>query len=85
MTNSIPFQDVQVETVVVARVIQGNLPSVTDEARLSLVRELYSLMTMCWTMNPTGRPTAEYCRKSMDWMVSGNRPELGRCNEPVMI
>ncbi|KIO25600.1 hypothetical protein M407DRAFT_25080 [Tulasnella calospora MUT 4182] len=68
MTNSIPFHDVTVETTVMRRVIQGDLPFISADARMSLIRELCSLVTQCWSFDPNKRPTAEDCRKSISWM-----------------
>ncbi|KIO20485.1 hypothetical protein M407DRAFT_29893 [Tulasnella calospora MUT 4182] len=68
MTNTIPFHDIKKDAIVINRVIQGQLPSVTQDARMSLIRALCSLMVQCWSMNPDKRPTAEECRKSISWM-----------------
>ncbi|KIO18076.1 hypothetical protein M407DRAFT_32246 [Tulasnella calospora MUT 4182] len=46
MTNTIPFHDVKKDSLVINRVIQGHLPSVTEDALMSLIRALCSLMTM---------------------------------------
>ncbi|KIO20487.1 hypothetical protein M407DRAFT_29894, partial [Tulasnella calospora MUT 4182] len=68
MTNTIPFHDVQRNVMVIIRVIQGHLPSITEDARMSLIRALCSLMVRCWSMNPDKRPTAEECGKLISWM-----------------
>lgn len=69
MTNSIPFQDDR-DTVVIARVLMGDLPRIADDARMSLIQALCSLMTKCWRIDPEQRPTAADCLKSITWMVS---------------
>ncbi|KIO18800.1 hypothetical protein M407DRAFT_52511, partial [Tulasnella calospora MUT 4182] len=69
VTNSLPFQDVTSDISVVERVLGGELPSLGDNAHLALIHELCSLMTMCWKSNPTERPTADSCRKSIKQMV----------------
>lgn len=76
MTNTIPFQNVQEDSVVIKHVMQGNLPSVNDHSRMLLIRALYSLMVGCWSIDPRKRLTAEECRKSMNWMVSSAGPRL---------
>ncbi|KIO23340.1 hypothetical protein M407DRAFT_27185 [Tulasnella calospora MUT 4182] len=68
MTNSIPFQDVRKDSMIIKHVIDGKLPSVTDHARMSLILGLCSLMIKCWNINPRERPTAVDCRKLMSWM-----------------
>lgn len=70
MTNAIPFQDIQKDVVIIESVIRGDLPSLTDHARMSLVQRLCTLMIMCWSIDPSKRPTAGDCRKSIGWMVS---------------
>ncbi|KAG9050006.1 hypothetical protein FS837_008186 [Tulasnella sp. UAMH 9824] len=68
MTNTIPFHDVKKDAIVIDRVIQGHMPSVTEDARMSLIRALCSLMVQCWNLNPEKRPTAAECRKLISWM-----------------
>ncbi|KAG8932156.1 hypothetical protein FRC01_000204 [Tulasnella sp. 417] len=68
MTNTIPFHDIKKDAIVIKRVIQGHLPSVTQDARMSLIRALCSLMVKCWNFHPDKRPTAAECRKLISWM-----------------
>ncbi|KIO33790.1 hypothetical protein M407DRAFT_17396 [Tulasnella calospora MUT 4182] len=70
MTSSIPFQNVQKDSVIIKHVIQGNLPSVADHARMSLILSLCSLMIECWSVDLTKRPKARDCRKFIQWMAS---------------
>ncbi|KAG9040800.1 hypothetical protein FS837_000170 [Tulasnella sp. UAMH 9824] len=68
MTENIPFHDAKKDTIIVRRVIQGDLPSITEHARMSLARDLCSVMSQCWNDNPSQRPTSEECRKLLSWM-----------------
>ncbi|KIO23332.1 hypothetical protein M407DRAFT_27180 [Tulasnella calospora MUT 4182] len=68
MTNSIPFHHVRKDSMVIKHVIDGKLPTVTDHTRMSLILRLCSLMIKCWSIDPCGRPTAEDCQRSMEWM-----------------
>ncbi|KIO33115.1 hypothetical protein M407DRAFT_17980 [Tulasnella calospora MUT 4182] len=68
MTNAIPFQDVVKESIVIKRVTQGHLPSITGDARMSLMLRLCCLMSECWSADPSQRPTAVECLKSLSWM-----------------
>lgn len=70
MTKVIPFHDVIAETTIIKRVIRGKLPSISLDARMSLIQALSSLVTQCWSIDPNKRPTAEDCRKSISWLVS---------------
>lgn len=70
MKNSIPFENVQKDSAVIKQVIQGELPSVTDHVRMSLILQLSSIIKQCWSINPSKRPTAGEFRKSMGWMAS---------------
>lgn len=69
MTDALPFEDVASDIVVVERVLEGKLPSLADHAHLLLIHELCSLMNMCWRINPTERPTADSCRRTIEKMV----------------
>ncbi|KIO26920.1 hypothetical protein M407DRAFT_23857, partial [Tulasnella calospora MUT 4182] len=68
MTNSIPFQHVRKDSMVIKQVIQGDLPSVTDHIRMSLILQLCSITIKCWSINPSDRPTAKDCVKLISWM-----------------
>ncbi|KIO31392.1 hypothetical protein M407DRAFT_67991 [Tulasnella calospora MUT 4182] len=68
MTDSIPFQDVK-DAVVIKRIVRGDLPSISSDARMLLVQALCTLVGQCWTVDPSTRPTAEYCREAIQWMV----------------
>ncbi|KIO26918.1 hypothetical protein M407DRAFT_23856 [Tulasnella calospora MUT 4182] len=68
MTGFIPFQNVRKDSMVIKRVIQGDLPSVTNHVRMSLIMQLCSIIIKCWSINPSERPTAEDCRKFIAWM-----------------
>lgn len=70
MTNSIPFEHVKKESMIIRHVIRGDLPSVGDHARVALVEALHALMTECWSIDPSKRPSAENCRDSMNQMAS---------------
>ena len=76
MTNKIPFEDIQNESVIIKNVIRGELPCVTDHVRMSLILQLSTLMNECWSIDPDKRPTAESCGKFMNWMVSNAGLEL---------
>ncbi|KIO18792.1 hypothetical protein M407DRAFT_31537 [Tulasnella calospora MUT 4182] len=66
--NLYAISDVSSDIVVVERVLGGELPPLTGNAHLSIIHELCSLMTMCWKARPTERPTADYCRESIQGM-----------------
>lgn len=70
MTNSIPFEDVSKNSLVIKHIIDGKLPSVTQHIRMSLNEGLGSLMADCWNGDPTMRPAAKDCRKLLTLMVS---------------
>lgn len=69
MTNSLPFQDASTDAAVVTSVLGGKLPSPSECAYISVIHELCSLVNMCWKINPTERPTADYCGESIEQMV----------------
>lgn len=61
MTNKLPFQELNSETAITLRVIQGQVPSAREEAQLSQIARLCTLMTNCWVMNPEERPNVVQC------------------------
>ncbi|KAG8962273.1 hypothetical protein FRC00_009905 [Tulasnella sp. 408] len=69
MTGFLPFEDVTSDIGVVERVIEGKVPSLVDDANLALIKEVCSLMEMCWKIRPTERPTADSCRKAISGIV----------------
>ncbi|KIO23333.1 hypothetical protein M407DRAFT_27181 [Tulasnella calospora MUT 4182] len=92
MTNFTPFQNVQASDMVVQRVVQGDLPLATDHARASLIRALYTLMTECWSIDPSKRPTASSCQKGMKWMPKivpnpkwTSNPTVARARHPQLL
>ncbi|KIO23007.1 hypothetical protein M407DRAFT_44639, partial [Tulasnella calospora MUT 4182] len=60
MTNFIPFQDVK-DSIVIKRVVRGDLPSISSDARMLLIQSLCTLVKHCWSIDPSGRPTADDC------------------------
>ncbi|KIO17037.1 hypothetical protein M407DRAFT_27306 [Tulasnella calospora MUT 4182] len=68
MTNYIPFEEVNKDSAIIGRVIRGKLPSASDHVRMELVQALYSLMTECWSIDPSKRPSAKDCRSSTNRM-----------------
>ncbi|KAG8908567.1 hypothetical protein FRC01_007337, partial [Tulasnella sp. 417] len=68
LTGDIPFPDVDHDAAIAERVIYGNLPSMSEDDRVSRIGALCFLMDQCWRTNPGERPTAEGCRHAIDWM-----------------
>ncbi|KIO23976.1 hypothetical protein M407DRAFT_26590 [Tulasnella calospora MUT 4182] len=68
MTGSIPFSNVNREPSIILHVIKGNLPIVRDDAQLSHIRTLCSIMTDCWNADLTARPNASECKAVVQWM-----------------
>ncbi|KAG9018290.1 hypothetical protein FRB90_011620 [Tulasnella sp. 427] len=68
MFGRVPFHDVKAEAVVIWRVMQGDLPCLTDDARMTLIRALCTLMMQCWSLDPDQRPKAVDCVAELSWM-----------------
>ncbi|KAG8994803.1 hypothetical protein FRB90_000340 [Tulasnella sp. 427] len=68
MFGCVPFHDVTKETAVMWRVLQGDLPCLTDNARMALIQALSTLMMQCWSLDPDRRPKAEDCVVALSWM-----------------
>ncbi|KAG9042434.1 hypothetical protein FS837_010882 [Tulasnella sp. UAMH 9824] len=67
ITDSIPFQGVK-DAIAIKRIVRGDLPSISSDARMMLMQALCSLVEHCWSVDPRKRPTAEDCRKELGWM-----------------
>ncbi|KIO26972.1 hypothetical protein M407DRAFT_23798 [Tulasnella calospora MUT 4182] len=70
MTNQVPFPELDLEGVITLMVIQGKVPSTREEAQLSQITGLCSLMTDCWEFDPVDRPDVAQCQNEVAWMPS---------------
>ncbi|KIO21329.1 hypothetical protein M407DRAFT_29047 [Tulasnella calospora MUT 4182] len=70
MTNEFPFPELNSQTGIVVAVVHGKLPSTRDDAQLSQITRLCSLMTDCWKFDPENRPDVAECRNEVAWMVN---------------
>lgn len=69
MTGNFPFYD-ENNIMVIVRLATGNLPTVGDNQQLSQLQALCSLMTDCWSIEPSKRPTSSSCTEYINrWMV----------------
>ncbi|KIO28401.1 hypothetical protein M407DRAFT_44005, partial [Tulasnella calospora MUT 4182] len=57
MTNQVPFPELNSEGIIVLTVIQGKVPSTHEDAQLSQITRLCSLMMDCWKFDPKDRPS----------------------------
>ncbi|KAG8994863.1 hypothetical protein FRB90_000332 [Tulasnella sp. 427] len=64
----VPFHDVPAEGAVIWRVLQGDLPCLTDDARMTFLQALSTLMMQCWSLDPDRRPKADDCMLALSWM-----------------
>ncbi|KAG8972921.1 hypothetical protein FRC05_009475, partial [Tulasnella sp. 425] len=80
MTGNFPFYD-ENNIMVIVRLATGNLPTVGDNQQLSQLQALCSLMTDCWSIEPSKRPTSssctEYINRWMDWVIPSRRTADG--------
>ncbi|KIO19355.1 hypothetical protein M407DRAFT_36120, partial [Tulasnella calospora MUT 4182] len=57
MTGKLPFSDLQRVPDIMMRVVEGQVPSASEDKHLSQIVRLCTLMTDCWAFNPRERPT----------------------------
>lgn len=69
MTGSVPFDDLPRDENIIARVVTGTLPSITNNLYFTHVKALCVVMARCWAMDPGKRPDAVECEHHIDWMV----------------
>ncbi|KIO31373.1 hypothetical protein M407DRAFT_219731 [Tulasnella calospora MUT 4182] len=70
MTDQLPFPELNSPDVIATMVVEGNVPSAREDAQLSQIVALSSLMKDCWAFNPKDRPTTSKCYREVTWMVS---------------
>ncbi|KIO21344.1 hypothetical protein M407DRAFT_29061, partial [Tulasnella calospora MUT 4182] len=70
MTNEFPFPKLNLERAIALTVIRGKVPSTHDDAQLSQITALCSLMTDCWKFDPIDRPGVAQCQNEVAWMPS---------------
>lgn len=67
ITGNFPFSE-EKDIVIVPRIVRGDIPDVSDNARLQQIKVLCSLMMECWRLDANERPTAIKCQKTISWM-----------------
>lgn len=70
ITDKIPFHELNSEVYITMTVIQRKIPPIGQDAQMSQIVSLCSLMTECWAYNPKSRPSASKCRALVQWMPS---------------
>lgn len=76
MTGKIPFPELNSDGIITLTVVQGNVPSTREDAQLSQITRLCSLMAQCWKFEPTDRPSMSQCRNEVASMVGGTPMSL---------
>ncbi|KIO21334.1 hypothetical protein M407DRAFT_53601, partial [Tulasnella calospora MUT 4182] len=61
MTDQVPFSKLNTDGGIIATVVGKELPSTSEDAHLSQITWLCSLMTDCWKFDPKGRPSIAHC------------------------
>lgn len=61
MTNKVPFDDTNSPGAITLKVVQGEFPSIRDDADVSQIIKLGTLMMECWSFDPRARPTVAEC------------------------
>lgn len=69
MTEKLPFEEVDGQAQIIYRVILGELPAIRDNAQLSPVLNLCSLMSDCWVAKPVKRVDAATFHKKVYQLV----------------
>lgn len=70
MTNQVPFPELDSESAITLKVIQGEVPVTREDTQLSQVLRLCSLMTDCWIFDPQNRANIAQCISKLRWLVS---------------
>ncbi|KAG8985008.1 hypothetical protein FRB90_004989 [Tulasnella sp. 427] len=68
ITGKIPFPDEKNAWAIIPRVVRHQMPALRDDAQLSYVISLCSVMTDCWSLDVTRRPSARQCEKELYWI-----------------
>lgn len=78
MTDKVPFSELDSGTAIMFKVIEGKVPSASENKHVSQIVTLCNLMTDCWAMNPQERPTISRCYDEVKYVVS--RPFISSSN-----
>ncbi|KAG8984969.1 hypothetical protein FRB90_005019 [Tulasnella sp. 427] len=65
ITGKIPFPDEKNAWAIIPKVVRHQMPALRDDARLSYVISLCSVMTDCWSLDVPKRPSAEQCEREL--------------------
>ncbi|KIO26354.1 hypothetical protein M407DRAFT_24322 [Tulasnella calospora MUT 4182] len=70
MTDSVPFEDINLECIITGRVVTGTVPLIHEDAQLAQIIGLCSLMKDCWRFKPEQRPRVSQCFTELQRMPS---------------
>ncbi|KIO16074.1 hypothetical protein M407DRAFT_47623, partial [Tulasnella calospora MUT 4182] len=69
MTGELPYGEVTADYAIMRRIFESPLPQVNGESRLGDCLQLWELMTRCWDIDPTERPTSAMCKMTFEYLV----------------
>ncbi|KAG8923500.1 hypothetical protein FRC01_012680 [Tulasnella sp. 417] len=70
VTGKMPFEELTIEGAIIHHTVMGKLPAIREDADLSHVLKLCSLMSDCWLLVPGNRIDASAFRRRVDIIVS---------------
>lgn len=69
MTDKLPYPELKSEAAITIRVIEGKVPSTSEDEQLSQIARLCALMSDCWILDPQDRPSISRCCDEVKWVV----------------
>jgi len=76
ITERLPFYDAEGPTVVMRRILDGQLPTAQETPEFDTVTSVWGLLQWCWAMEPKDRPTINECLSELQSFTSSMRSSI---------
>lgn len=81
VTGKFPFEELKHDAPIISRVVKGELPAIRDDAQLSQIGMLCSLMSDSWLSKPAKRINASTFHRKLSYLVSASTHYIGAAKQ----